>query len=358
MTIDDFAVQFPNEQAGHDYGDVEITVNEIAGVMTENLSVTLVVDNGTEQFSGTQSPADIQGDSTTLTFSVGVIEDADDYTATVTADADNAESVTAVTTFTVSAAQPDTVDVVNQPRDATAGEVIESDSHPSVRVTDEFDNPVANQTVEVGLEVNEGTYDLFPGTGTTEVNTDENGIASFNDLILTEAGTYRLLFRLVDDTSISTSSAEFTVDAATIVEVVIEPAPTAEVLPDEDLIFTAEAKDAFGNVASDDVTDFTWVNAVDGVFNQSGGGFYDVTAALDGVTSAPTVVRVGVNINTADVVALQLIIHIGPVRAQQIITLREEEEFCCLDDLVRVTGINGAGVLLQAIKDQGFAYVD
>ncbi len=68
-------------------------------------------------------------------------------------------------------------------------------------------------------------------------------------------------------------------------------------------------------MASDDVTDFTWVNAVDGVFNQSDGGFYDVTATLGAVTSAPTEVRVGVNINTADVDALQLIIHIGPVRA-------------------------------------------
>ncbi len=66
---------------------------------------------------------------------------------------------------------------------------------------------------------------------------------------------------------------------------------------------------------------------------------------------------VGVNINTADFDALQRIIHIGPDRAQQIIDLRADQPFCCLDDLARVDGIALGGSRLQEIKDQGIAYV-
>jgi len=60
-----------------------------------------------------------------------------------------------------------------------------------------------------------------------------------------------------------------------------------------------------------------------------------------------------VNINTASIADLQLIIHIGPDRAQQIIDLRP---FDSLDGLLQVSGIGPAR--LQDIKDQGIAYVE
>jgi len=65
-----------------------------------------------------------------------------------------------------------------------------------------------------------------------------------------------------------------------------------------------------------------------------------------------------VDINTASYNRLQDIIHIGPVRASEIINLRRVEEFSSLDDLTRVTGINGEGIRLQEIRDQGVATVD
>lgn len=59
-----------------------------------------------------------------------------------------------------------------------------------------------------------------------------------------------------------------------------------------------------------------------------------------------------ININTASFEELQLIVHIGPERAQQIIELRP---FSSLDDLLRVDGIGPSR--LQDIKEQGLACV-
>ena len=98
-----------------------------------------------------------------------------------------------------------------------------------------------------------------------------------------------------------------------------------------------------------DVTD-TW-----------GVGYYFIltaTSLCDNEVAEWRVDILGVNINTADFDTLQLIIHIGPFRAQQIIDLRVDEPFSSLDDLTRVDGINGAGTRLQQIKDEGIAYVE
>ena len=60
-----------------------------------------------------------------------------------------------------------------------------------------------------------------------------------------------------------------------------------------------------------------------------------------------------VNINKASYEELQEIIHVGPSRAEAIISHRS---FTSLDGLTRVSGISPAR--LQDIKDEGIAYVD
>jgi competence ComEA-like helix-hairpin-helix protein len=60
-----------------------------------------------------------------------------------------------------------------------------------------------------------------------------------------------------------------------------------------------------------------------------------------------------VNINTASFEDLQLIIHIGPDRAQEIIDLRP---FSSLNQLTQVSGIGASR--LQDIIDEGIAYVE
>jgi Helix-hairpin-helix motif len=51
-----------------------------------------------------------------------------------------------------------------------------------------------------------------------------------------------------------------------------------------------------------------------------------------------------IDINTASVPALCQIIHIGPVRAQQIVVLRRNQPFRSIQDLSRVDGISSARV--------------
>jgi beta-lactamase superfamily II metal-dependent hydrolase len=62
-----------------------------------------------------------------------------------------------------------------------------------------------------------------------------------------------------------------------------------------------------------------------------------------------------IDINRAGLVELQEIIHIGPVRAQEIIDLRRSQPFRSVEDLIRVDGIGPAR--LADIKAQGRACV-
>lgn len=62
-----------------------------------------------------------------------------------------------------------------------------------------------------------------------------------------------------------------------------------------------------------------------------------------------------VDINTASSQQLQRIVHVGPARTAQIISLREERAFRSVDELVRVSGI--AAARLRDIKEQGLACV-
>ena len=62
-----------------------------------------------------------------------------------------------------------------------------------------------------------------------------------------------------------------------------------------------------------------------------------------------------IDINTASAEKLDEIVQIGPARAKQIIALRP---FDSVDDLVRVSGINGEGKILEEIKNQGLACVN
>ena len=88
---------------------VDVTVAETAGVQTDGLGLTLqVVDSiGTTVYDESLSPSELDGESTTVTFGTdgGTPElgpfDADEYTATVTADVPNVSRGTATDSFVV-----------------------------------------------------------------------------------------------------------------------------------------------------------------------------------------------------------------------------------------------------------------
>ena len=62
-----------------------------------------------------------------------------------------------------------------------------------------------------------------------------------------------------------------------------------------------------------------------------------------------------VELNTASFGDLQRIMHIGPARAQEIIDLREDIPFRCVDDLKWVSGLGPQRI--KEIKQQGLAYI-
>lgn len=79
---------------------------------------------------------------------------------------------------------------------------------------------------------------------------------------------------------------------AKVDSVTIQPDTDQTIMAGVDLIFTAEARDQFDNLITDETTDFTWGNATAGVFNEEEAGNYNVTATYDGKTSAATKVTV------------------------------------------------------------------
>ena len=68
------------------------------------------------------------------------------------------------------------------------------------------------------------------------------------------------------------------------------------------------------------------------------------TTAIPTSHAAPASVSTCIDINTASVGALQAIIHIGEVRAREIVALRRIQPFQSVQDLTRVNGIAVARV--------------
>ncbi len=89
-----------------------------------------------------------------------------------------------------------------------------------------------------------------------------------------------------------TKEATLTVKPASVHTVTIYPDAHRSATAGVDLSFSAEARDVYGNLITDAVTNFTWQNATNGVFNKVTIGEYQVTAAYEGVTSVSTTVTV------------------------------------------------------------------
>jgi len=72
----------------------------------------------------------------------------------------------------------------------------------------------------------------------------------------------------------------------------VTPSQNQTVGAGETLDFSAEAYDRHGNMLTDNVTDFTWQNATDGVFYKESAGVYNVRATYRGASSVSTSVTV------------------------------------------------------------------
>jgi hypothetical protein len=141
--------------------------------------------------------------------------------------------------FTVGASDVTKVAFVKGPKPAVAGVTM---APITVKATNALKNNVPGDTVELSVVSGPGAI-----LGTTSVVTDANGVATFNDISFTVAGTYVL--KATDGAIDSLNSAPFKVSAAVLatLEFVQEPqdvnAATKFGLP-----VTVRAEDAFGNL--------------------------------------------------------------------------------------------------------------
>lgn len=94
-----------------------------------------------------------------------------------------------------------------------------------------------------------------------------------------------------------------TVEAAGVDYVEITPSDDQVVTAGEEIVFSASAYDEYGNIISDDDTEFTWENADStGRFMMNTTGVYNVTATYGGLTSNV----VNVTVEAADVAVVEL----------------------------------------------------
>ncbi len=167
--------------------------------------------------------------------------------------------LTDTATLHVDPAEADHASVKTQPERIEAGQTI--DPAPAVEVLDEFGNPV--EGVEVTVEES-GGYDF--DNGTTEVQTDAEGIAAFDDLVINQTGEYALEF-VVDGITeeIVSDSFEIFPAAASYIEVT----PKESVIEAGDsLTFEATAYDEYGN-------DFEVTGEVDWSIDEGAGGSWE-----------------------------------------------------------------------------------
>ncbi|MFW6037966.1 MAG: GLUG motif-containing protein, partial [Candidatus Saliniplasma sp.] len=145
---------------------------------------------------------------------------------------------------------------------------------------DQFGGPL-DSSYNVSIEIGDGS----------EVVTlsFEGGETSYEWEQITESDEYTVEVTIDGESGSDT----FNVNPDDVDTVIISPVDDqTTVTAGEDLSFTAEASDEYGNLITNDLTEFEWEYAVDGVFNQELAGDYNVTATYDGVTSDSVMITV------------------------------------------------------------------
>ncbi len=179
-----------------------------------------------------------------------------------------------VVTVTVEPADAEDIEVSPQTASITAG----ATQGYTATAYDKWDN---------GFDVTGGT--------TWSDNVEPTDRSSWTDNVTTveEAGEWNITGEYENATGvIFTDNASLTVEPGAVDTVSIYPEADQVVYAGEELLFDAEAKDTYGNLITDNVDDFGWENATQGVFYETTAGDYNVTATYDGMTSPITTVTV------------------------------------------------------------------
>ncbi len=151
-------------------------------------------------------------------------------------------------TLVVEPAAVETLAIIRQPTDATAGEAIA----PAVTVDakDEYGHLIPELPIGVSLVEGESEGTLH---GTRTQDTDEDGVATFDDLWIDLGGEYKLEFTAGGKT---VESEAFNITGAAAAQLLIRP-QTASITAGDYREYEADLADEFGNVVTPDVT--RWV---------------------------------------------------------------------------------------------------
>jgi hypothetical protein len=208
-------------------------------IATSGTAVTLALSSGTGTLSGTATQStNASGLATFSNLSINLIG-SKNLTASSTGLASDISNA-----FTISSGSAAHVAFLQQPASTTAGVSIAPPM--TVQLQDALNNPVAAAGVAVSLTLTTGTGSL---AGTVTRNTDGTGLATFDDISISAAGSKNITASSAGVTSAVSSS--FAISAAAASQLTFVQQPTnvtagAAITP----AVTVQVRDAFGNAVA------------------------------------------------------------------------------------------------------------
>jgi len=182
----------------------------------------------------------------------------------------------------------------------------------SMEIVDYPDNLTAGESFQITIELYDGYGNLAAG-GELEnftINSEYDGEVYSLDSVTFDHGLHVAdvsedqVITADDEHNITvssnpTASIQIMIEPGDVDEIEIYPTEEQQVDPGEQVNFTAEAYDKYGNLITDDVTEFDWTNIDEfdeernvAIFYQDEEGEVEVTVTYDGETTESTTIEI------------------------------------------------------------------
>jgi hypothetical protein len=217
--------------------DIQKPSGKVLAGDDSQITISIATGPSGATITGTATAAAVKG---VVNFSDLSLTKAGAYTLTITDGGITASTVS----FTVSAAAAADLAFVQNPTAVTAGQTIAPAI--TVSVTDSFGNPVTGAKVKLAIASGPAGSTL---AGTLKA-TAQNGRATFNNISLTQSGSYTLQ---ATHGSLTATSSDFTVSAAAADKLAFFQQPTGATVGSALApAITVDVEDSFGNVVTTD----------------------------------------------------------------------------------------------------------
>jgi len=236
--------QAPASGAAGALNAIAVSVEDQFGnvVTSDTSTITLSANNGPGDLLGTTSVAAANG---VAMFNNLALHLGGTYTLSA---ADSGLTGATSGNFTIASAPASQLVFTQDTTDTTAGQHI---SALEVTVEDAFGNVVTTDASSITISIGSGTGPLLG----TKTHNAVNGVATFSDLSLDQAGTVTLA--ATDSGLTGATSSAFAVTSAGANKLVITQGPTTTVAGQTISTVTVAVEDQFGNVVTDGESDVT-----------------------------------------------------------------------------------------------------